>query len=212
MGLREDFRSALGSIAEAVPEATATMRHGDESGTIVQSSSRDFAGAVSESAPDEAAQYVANAGDFPTLEVGSAVEIYVENAPHISSPSFRSVVSIKGDAVGATLTIGISAEFDKCPASYSGTRRVDGSVRNVRHSLDVLIHEEGTADNYTDAIAPTYATAYTIAIRSADWPEITPPEAGDKIEAAPDYGAVVLKVSTVTRHGGWYILKCRTRG
>lgn len=212
MGLREDFRNALGAIASAAPEATATMRHGEEHGTIVQASSRDFAGAVSDMAPDEAARYVANAADFPTLEVGSAVEIAVANAPHISSPSFRAIVSMKLDAVGATVTIGMSAEFDKCPASYIGTRRAGNAVRTLRHSLDVLILENGTADNFTDALAPTYATAYTVAIRRADWPEEAGPEIGDTIEAAPDYGAIVLKVSTVTRHDGWYILKCRTRG
>ena len=212
MGLREDFRSALGAIAAAAPEATATMRHGEESGAIVQASSRDFAGSVSDAAPDEAARYVANAADFPTLEVGSAVEISVADTSRMSSPSFRAVVSMKEDAVGATITIGLSAEFDKCPASYSGTRRIAGAVRTLRHSIDVLLLEGGTADNYTDALAPTYATAYTVAIRRADWPEESDPEVSDTIEAAPDYGAIVLKVSTVTRHGGWYILKCRTRG
>lgn len=203
MGLREDFRNALGSIAAAVPEAVRTMRHGEtEQGAVVQSSSRDFAEAVSDTAPAEAARYVANAADFPTLEQGAAVEL---------GESLRVVVSMKTDPVGATFTVGLSAEFEKCPAAYKGTRRENGKARTIQHPLDILLLENGTADNYTDALAPTYATAYIAAIRRADWPEVSDPEPSDTIEVAPDGHPLTLKVSTVTRHGGWYILKCRTR-
>ena len=203
MSLREDFRNALGSIAAAVPEAVRTMRHGEtEQGAVVQSSSRDFAEAVSDAAPAEAARYVANAADFPTLEQGAAVEL---------GESLRVVVSMKTDPVGATFTVGLSAEFEKCPAAYKGTRRENGKARTIQHPLDILLLENGTADNYTDALAPTYATAYIAAIRRADWPEVSDPEPSDTIEVAPDGHPLTLKVSTVTRHGGWYILKCRTR-
>ena len=203
MSLREDFRNALGSIAAAVPEAVRTMRHGEtEQGAVVQSSSRDFAEAVSDAAPAEAARYVANAADFPTLEQGAAVEL---------GESLRVVVSMKTDPVGATFTVGLSAEFEKCPAAYKGTRRENGKARTIQHPLDILLLENGTADNYTDALAPTYATAYIAAIRRADWPEVSDPEPSDTIEVAPDGHPLTLKVSTVTRHDGWYILKCRTR-
>lgn len=204
MGLREDFRTALGSIAAAVPEAVRTMRHGEtEQGAVVQSSSRDFAETVSDAAPAEAARYVANAADFPTLEQGAAVEL---------GESLRVVVSMKTDPVGATFTVGLSAEFEKCPAAYKGTRRENGKARTIQHPLDILLLENGTADNYTDALAPTYATAYIAAIRRTDWPEVSDPEPSDTIEVAPDGHPLTLKVSTITRHDGWYILKCRTRG
>lgn len=204
MSLREDFRNAVGSIAAAVPEAVRTMRHGEmEQGAVVQSSSRDFAEAVSDAAPAEAARYVANAADFPTLEQGAAVEL---------GESLRVVVSMKSDPVGATFTVGLSAEFEKCPAAYKGTRREAGHVRQIKHPLDILLLENGTADNYADALAPTYATAYTVAVRRADWPEVSDPEPSDTIEVAPGGHPITLKVSTVTRHDGWYILKCRTRG
>lgn len=203
MGLREDLRNSLVSIAAAVPEAVRTMRHGEtEQGAVVQSSSRDFAEPVSDTAPAEAARYVANAADFPTLDEGAAVEL---------DGSLRVVVSMKVDAVGATFTVGLSAEFEKCSAAYKGTRREGGRARTIQHPLDILVLESGTADNFTDAIAPTYATAYTAAIRRADWPEVTDPEPSDVIEIAPNGHPLTLKVSTVTRHGGWYILKCRTR-
>lgn len=204
MGLREDFRNALGSIAAAVPDATHTMRHGEnENGAVVQSSSRNFAEPVSDTAPAEAASFIANAADFPTLDEGAAVEL---------DGSLRAVVSMKIDAVGATVTVGLSAEFEKCPAAYTGTRREAGHVRQIKHPLDILLLESGTADLPTDAIAPTYATAYTVAIRRDDWPEVTAPDPSDTIEVAPGGHPFTLKVSTVTRHDGWYILKCRTRG
>ena len=203
MGIREDFRNALGSIAAAVPQAVRTMRYGEtEQGAVVQSSSRDFAEAVSDAAPAEAARYVANAADFPTLDEGAAVEL---------GGSLRVVVSMKTDPVGATFTIGLSAEFEKCPAAYKGTRRENGKARTIQHPLDILLLENGTADNYSDALAPTYATAYTVAVRRTDWPEVKDPDPSDTIEVAPDGHPLILKVSTVTRHGGWYILKCRTR-
>lgn len=204
MGLNEDIRNAFCGIAASVPEIVRTMRHGEtEQGAVLQLSSRDFAEALSDAAPAEAARYVANAADFPTLELGAAVEL---------CGSLRVVVSMKTDAVGATFTFGLSAEFEKCPAAYKGTRREDGKARTIRHPLDILILESGTADNFSDALAPTYATAYTVAVRRTDWPEVTDPEPSDTIEVAPDGHPLTLKVSTVTRHGGWYILKCRTRG
>jgi len=204
MGLREDFRNALGSIAAAVSDATHTMRHGEnENGAVVQSSSRNFAEPVSDTAPAEAASFIANAADFPTLDEGAAVEL---------DGSLRAVVSMKTDAVGATVTVGLSAEFEKCPAAYKGTRREAGHVRQIKHPLDILLLENGTADNFADALAPTYATAYTVAIRRDDWPEVTAPDPSDTIEVAPGGHPLTLKVSTVTRHDGWYILKCRTRG
>lgn len=203
MGLREDFRNALGAIATAAPEAVRTMYHGeDETGAVVQSSSRDFAEAVTDAAPAEAARYVANAADFPTLEQGSAVEL---------GESLRVVVSLKADPVGATFAVGLSAEFEKTPAAYSGTRREAAGVRQIRHPLDVLMLENGTADTYANADAPSYARSYTVAIRREDWPEVTDPDPSDRLDAAPCGRPIALKVSSVTRHDGWYILKCRTR-
>ena len=204
MGLREDFRNALGSIAVAIPEAVRTMRHGEwEKGTVVQSSSRDFAEPVSDTAPAEAARYVANAADFPTLDEGAAVEL---------DGTLRVVVSMKQDAVGATFSVGLSAEFEKCPAAYTGTRREAGHVRQIKHPLDVLLLETGTSDAFSESLAPTYARDYAVAIRRTDWPEVTDPEPSDALEVAPGGHPFALKVSTVTRHDGWFILKCRTRG
>ena len=203
MGFREDFRNALGSIADAMPDATHTMRHGEtEHGRVVQSSSRDFSEPIDADAPAESARFMANAAQFPTLEDGEAVEL---------DGTFRVVVAMKQDPVGATFTIGLSSPFEKTPATYTGRRRENGNVRSLWFPVDALHIENGVSDNYANASAPTYATSYTIAIRREDWQDATAPEVADQIEIAPNGYSIPLKVSTVTRHDGWYILKCRTK-
>ena len=203
MGIREDIRSAFGSIATAIHEATATMRHGEESGTVAQASSRDFAEPVSADSPAETARFVADAADFPTLGSGAAVEI---------GDSLRVVVSLKLDPVGATYTIGVSDSFENVAVAYTGTRRENGAARQFSHPLDILIIENGVADNFADALAPTYAISYTAAIRRKDWPETTDPEPSDVFAIVADGLKRTVKVSAVTRHDGWYILKCRAKG
>lgn len=203
MGVREDIWNAVRSIADAMPDAVQTMRHGEEVGVVVQSSSHDFTNAVDYDAPAEAKRFVARTNDFPTLARGAAVTI---------GYSLCVVVSAKIDPVGASVTIGVSEPFEIVAGIYSGTRREDGAVRSFRHPLDILFTENGGADNYADALAPTYAESYTIAIRREDWPEESAPEVSDNINFAPNGAAVTVKVSTVAQHEGWYVLKCRTKG
>jgi len=177
------------------------LRHGEQYATVICVGTSQRGGdEVSDAGVSENCRVLANVADFPVLQIGDAVEL---------GTSLRVVTSCNS---GHLLTVGLSAAFEKCPAAYTGTRREAGHVRQIKHPLDILLLESGTADNFTDAIAPTYATAYTAAIRRADWPEVTDPEPSDTIEVAPDGHPLTLKVSTVTRHGGWYILKCRTRG
>jgi hypothetical protein len=203
MGIREDIANVIGSIAATMPEAAHTLRHGTASGKVVQSSARDFAETVSEVGPAEVARYIATAADFPELDKGAAVEL---------DGSLRVVVSLKTDPIGATYTVGMSDTFESNSATYRGKRREDGAVRSFQHPLSVLVLESGTADTFADALAPSYAVVYLVALRAEDWPEVTAPEVSDTIEVAPDCHPVTLKVSTVSRHGGWYVLKCRTKG
>lgn len=203
MGIREDIAQAIGSLAGSLPEASRVMLHGEERGNVLQSSGRDFADVVSDAGPVEVARFIARTFDFPTLDEGAAVEL---------DGTLRVVVSLKGDPIGATFTVGLSAEFEKCPAAYRGVRREEGAVRHIAHPFDALVLETGTAEAYTNALAPSYARTYTIAIRRADWCEATGPEPTDTVEVAPGGEPVKLKVSAVERHGGFYLLKCRTKG
>ena len=180
------------------------LHHGEQSATVTRVGLSQKGGdEVTDAGVPENCRVLANVADFPALQIGEAVEL---------GTSLRVVTSCATGPINTLLTVGLSAAFEKCPAAYRGTRRENGRARTIQHPLDILLLESGTADNFTDALAPTYATAYTAAIRRADWPEVSDPEPSDTIEVAPDGHPLVLKVSTVTRHGGWYILKCRTRG
>ena len=180
------------------------LRHGEQEATVTRVGTSQRGGdEVTDAGVSENCRVLANVADFPVLQIGDAVEL---------GTSLRVVTSCETGPINVLLTVGLSAAFEKCPAAYRGTRRENGRATTIRHPLDILMLENGTADNYTDAYAPTYATAYTVAIRREDWPEVSQPEPSDTIEVAPGGHPLTLKVSTVTRHGGWYILKCRTRG
>ena len=180
------------------------LRYGEQSATVTRIGRSQRGGdEVSDAGVSENCRVLAYVADFPTLQTGEAVEL---------GTSLRVVTSCATGPVNALLTVGLSAAFENCPALYKGTRREDGNVRAIRHTVDLLLLENGTAENYTDAIAPTYATAYIAAIRRDDWPEESAPEVSDTMEVAPGGLPFVLKVSSVTRHDGWYLLKCRTKG
>ena len=187
-----------------IPDCSEVLRHGERAAKVTRIGSPSVGDdPLTGEDVAEAVHVLAFVADFPTLCKGAAVEL---------EGTFRVVTSCRMDIAGAGYVVGLSAAFEKCPAAYSGTRRESGSVRRLKHPLDVLLLETGTADNYADALAPTYATAYIVAVRRTDWPEVSDPEPSDTIEVAPGGHPLALKVSTVTRHDGWYILKCRTRG
>lgn len=187
-----------------LPDCSEVLRHGERTAKVTRIGS-PYVGNDPLTGDDvaEAVRVLAFVADFPALCKGEAVEL---------GQTFRVVTSCRMDIAGAGYTVGLSAAFEKCPAAYTGTRREAGHVRQIKHPLDVLLLETGTADNYADALAPTYATAYTVAVRRTDWPEVTEPEPSDQLEVAPGGHPFALKVSTVTRHDGWFILKCRTKG
>lgn len=188
----------------SLSDCSEVLRHGEQAATVTRiGMSKRGGDEVSDAEVAENCRVLAYVADFPALQTGAAVEL---------GRSLRVVTSCETGPVNALLTVGLSAAFEKCPAAYRGTRRENGIVRQIRHPFDVLMLETGTADNITDALAPTYATAYVVAIRRTDWPEVTEPEPSDVLEVAPDGHPFALKVSTVTRHDGWYILKCRTKG
>lgn len=201
MSLREDFRNALGSIAAAVPEAVRTMRHGEEErGQVVQSSSRDFADPVSDTSPAEVARYIANAADFPTLDEGAAVSL---------GESLRVVVSLKTDPVGATFTVGLSAEM--CETRLEVVTRT-GS-RNAE-TLNALVSEE----DERLAFAEPYGGArgaervYTVLVREDDWHRPEPLDVGDAVRFDSSHGNVRGAVSRVRLHRGCFILTVLERG
>jgi len=200
----EYIAAAVRNIREKqMPDCASTMTHGYRTAKVTRVGSPKLGeDEATESAPAEAMRVLAQFQDFPEVKKGEAVELDGE---------LRVVTSASTDPAHAHLNVGLSASFDAQAATYTGLRREDGQARTINDGLGVLILESGTADNFTDAIAPTYSTAYIVAIRREDWRDATDPEVADKIEIAPDGIGVELKVSAVTRHDGWYILKCRSK-
>lgn len=197
MSLRNSFRQALVSIAHAIPDAVHTLSHQEWRGEAVKVTSRDYSAGVVD-APETAERFYVNASHFPLLDIGEAV---------LLDDRLRTVTELHRDAVDATLNIGLSKPFSRVNAIISGVRR----SRRFREGVSVLYAENGTAENYQGAIAPTYANAYTIAISVDEWRVENPPEPSDTIDFAPRGYGETLKVSTVTKSNGCYILKCRTK-
>lgn len=184
-------------------DCACTLTHGENSAKVTRVGTFKQSGdEMTGDGPTESIRVLALASDFPDIDRGAAVEL---------DDTFRVVTSVSKDPTQTSLSVFMSAPFEKTPATYSGKRRDTGSVRQLWFPVDTLYIENGVADNFTNAVAPTYATGYTLAIRREDWQDATDPEVADAVEIAPNGYAIPLKVSAVTRHDGWYILNCRTR-
>ena len=189
-------------------DCSETMRWGERIGTVSRvGSPRRGEDAVLDSDIPEECRVLAPAVPFCGLARGDAVEL---------GDTFRVVTSATDNITrSAFFTVGLSAAFDICRAAYTGTRRESGRVRTVRMPLDVLALESGGMYESLDSVAPAAETTWTVAIRRADWPETTDPQISDSLSLGRDgqtASNLSLAVAAVSRHDGWYILKCRTRG
>ncbi len=185
-------------------DCSLALAHGDRTATVtrVTTLSRG-ADAVSDSGVSESIRVLALASDLPDIAQGDPAEL---------DDTFRCVTSVRLDPSRTMQYIGLSSPFDEVQATYGGTRRGTSAAYEINPTLPVLLHDDGNADDYSGALAPTYARRFTAAIRATDWTYDDPPEPSDTIDAIYHGEAVALKVSTVTPHAGWYILQCRTRG
>lgn len=186
-------------------DCAETLRWGDVSATITRIGSPTRGeDAVYDSDIPERRRVLAPVSPFAGLEKGCAVEL---------DGTFRIVTSCTDNiAKAAFFTVGLSDSFDKCLASCTGTRRERGRVRTFKFSLRVLALDGGTEDAYSDTPAQSSVRSYTVAVRRADWPEVSAPEVSDAMTISPDERPQIdVKVAAVTRNDGWYILKCRTR-
>lgn len=188
-----------------IPDCSEVMRHGERTAKVTRIGSPSVGGEpLMGDEPAENCRVLAMASDFPTLARGEAVEL---------GQTFRVVTSCTADIAGAGYTVGLSDAFEKCPAAYSGTRRESGRVRSLHFPISALVLEVGAGGAYADGIAPAIESSYTVALRRADWPEVSEPEASDTLQLdGRNFQTATLAVASVARHDGWYILKCRSRG
>lgn len=189
----ETIEAALSSLAFSLPDAAQSMRHGEAVGTVLASSSRELTGdTVAADAPQEMRRYIGTRSAFPALCKGSTVEI---------GGAWHLVTSCRTDPVGASLSFGVSAPLDEVAAAYRrpGTR--------MRQPLKVLAVESDVLDAWGDSFAPTSCRAWFVAFPAEDWFEVSGPQVGDELTL----DGAVLRVASVSKRDGYWILTCRAR-
>lgn len=200
---RQYIASALAKLARTLP--AVEMRCGDDVGKVVQTTSLEDVESVAEDSPNEAARYLAPASSFPSLKKGSFVEI---------GNTYRLITSLRTDLVGASKYFGASKPFDDVVSTYTGKRREGGKVRQLKAPVQILALLTSTAAEYSD-VAMSSEETWSVCIAESSWLEISDPQIGDSLEFIHPqkvYDLVTLKVSAVTKHNGWWMLKARPRG
>jgi hypothetical protein len=199
--------NALKSLATSLPGVARQMRHDEERGTILQTSSVESTDSVSEDSPTEAVRFIATASDFPTLTKGDVVEI---------GSDYHLVVSTKIDPLGASLSFGASKALNKIIATYSGKRNEGGNIRKIKNPIEILFSQvEGLPGIYGEAAAPSYEQSYIVCIAKDNWLELFAPQISDALEfidPAKPFETVYLRVASVVEHSGWWMIKARPRG
>lgn len=202
------IKNAIESIAGSLPDACMKMRHGISSGVLISTSSRQLSGEpLSSDAPQEVRRYICKRDDFPELKDGAVVEI--GNDLHI-------VTSARTDAVGASLTFGVSDSLDRAGAIYSGVRRENDIARKFRHPIDLFaIRTSDAPPGLSDSAAYSLEQSWLVCIAADVWPEVFGPQASDIIEFADPKRAwetVRLKVASVVQYSDYWMLRARPRG
>ena len=182
-----------------IPDCSEVMRHGERSATVTCVGSPSIGeDALMGESPVECVRVLALAADFPALRKGEAVEL---------GQSLRVVTSCKAAIVQAGFTVGLSDAFRKFQAAYVGTRREAGQVRQLKFTLDALWLETGADATLDDGSTSTRRRAYLVYVPTAMWPDVTPPQIGDR--ATLDDGQNV-SVKNVTPYYGHWMLEART--
>lgn len=184
-----------------IPDCAEVMRHGDSSAQVVRVGSRSRSeDTMTEADVSEFFRVLAYSSDFPRLAKGEAVEL--ERAGR--SPELHIVTAIRSDITGDALTVGLSAAFTESDMGYDGRRRTIGGVRRVRFSARALTLEM-PGDIVAESSTGTTADRRMVCIASAQWPDETPPQTGDKIAMAT--GSYAVK--SVRPAVGYWILEVR---
>ena len=139
---------------------------------------------------NEDVRVLALASDFPELEKGRLVSL---------SGKWRIVTSARTDPAAATLSVGMSAELEKCRASY----RRPGT--HIAQPVDVLAVEGEVIEPNGEAFAPTPCRQWHVAVPEEGWYEPTEPQVGDRL----DLDGANLRVASVAKSDGFWVLEAR---
>lgn len=187
--LMDDCRMLLerGGSAAPVTRAASVSRGDDE---------------LAGDGPAEALRVLAVSRDLPSLSKGDDVRL---------DGTFRLVTSLRTDPSGASSYVGLSAPFNRHPATVSGARRTSSAVRPLRFPLDILAVRNGTVTDVSDGYAPSVVQSWTLCVSASDWPDADGPQIGDEFIFDFDGESVRVKVTRQNRRDGFFNLDARSR-
>lgn len=183
--------AVAGLRSRLMPDCSETLCHAGRSAVVTRVGSLSRGeDAMSGADVNEEVHVIALAIDFPELAKGRLVSL---------SGKWRIVTSARMDPAAATLSVGMSAELEKCRASYRrpGTK--------IAQPVDVLAVEGEVIEPNGEAFAPTPCRVWHVAVPEEGWYEPTEPQVGDRL----DLDGANLRVASVAKSDGFFILEAR---
>ena len=174
-----------------MPDCSEALCHAGRSAVVTRVGSLLRGGdAMAWEDVNEDVRVIALASNFPELENGRLVSL---------SGKWRIVTSVRTDPAAATLSVGMSAELEKCRASYRrpGTK--------IAQPVDVLAVEGEVIEPNGEAFAPTPFRQWHVAVPEEGWYEQTEPQVGDRM----DLDGTSLRVASVAKRDGFFIIEAR---
>ena len=183
--------AVAGLRSRLMPDCSETLCHAGRSAVVTRVGSLSRGeDAMSGADVNEDVHVLALTADFPELSKGRLVSL---------SGKWRIVTSARTDPAAATLSVGMSAELEKCRASYRrpGTK--------IAQPVDVLAVEGEVIEPNGEAFAPTPCRVWQVAVPEEGWYEPTEPQVGDRL----DLDGANLRVASVAKSDGFWILEAR---
>ena len=183
--------AVAGLRSRLMPDGSETLCHAGRSAVVTRVGSLSRGeDAMSGADVNEEVRVIALAIDFPELAKGRLVSL---------SGKWRIVTSARTDPAAATLSVGMSAELEKCRASYRrpGTK--------IAQPVDVLAVEGEVIEPNGEAFAPTPCRVWHVAVPEEGWYEPTEPQVGDRL----DLDGANLRVASVAKSDGFWVLEAR---
>lgn len=199
--MKATFQNLLTDFKTTFSDAVVTVVFKDRTATAIKATQFTILamGLSMPDAPNENLSIMSRSDELDAGEPGDPINI----------GTFGHVVtSYSIDPLGAVHTFGLSRPYDKT-ATFTGTRRETGSAsRELFLATPCIIAGGESIDSQSGSIAPYDERTFSITVRSCDWSDYQPPQAGDAVEVE-NYPA--LRVAhCLPVLGGWNVT-CRTR-
>lgn len=188
------IEAAISALHQSIPSASHQMCHGSYVGRVLATSGIEITGeTITAEYPQEVRRLTGMCSEFPLLTRGSTIEL--DERKHI-------VTSVRKDPIGASISFGLSSPMDEIVATYT---RAGTAIWSAAHLLAV---ESEVLDVAGENFAPTTTRAWFICISADEWYEqASEPQIGDTIKWVSGH----VRVASVAKHDGLYVLTCRAR-